>query len=151
MIRAESESLTKDGTKVVYVSKEDILSFLKEKKEQGFSVLLMISGVDYKDHLEVIYHLLDPSTNERLIAKAKTDGEIDSVTSLWYGADWHERETWDLVGIKFNGHPNLTRILLAEGWVGHPLRKDYPMERKQYVNLGESGEDNVSFDQREGY
>lgn len=111
----------------------------------------MISGVDYKDHLEVIYHLLDPSTNERLIAKAKTDGEIDSVTSLWYGADWHERETWDLVGIKFNGHPNLTRILLAEGWVGHPLRKDYPMERKQYVNLGESGEDNVSFDQREGY
>lgn len=151
MIPVESESSTKNGIKVIYVAKENILPFLKEKKEEGFDTLLMISGVDYKDHLEVLYHLLSSKNNTRIIVKTKTDGEVDSVTSLWKGADWHERETWDLVGIKFKNHPNLRRILLAEGWVGHPLRKDYPMDKKQYVNLADDGEDTVSFDRGEGY
>ena len=151
MIPVESESATKNGIKIVYVTKENILPFLKEKKEEGFDTLLMISGVDYKDHLEVLYHLLSSKNNTRIIVKTKTDGEVDSVTSLWKGADWHERETWDLVGIKFRNHPNLKRILLAEGWVGHPLRKDYPMDKKQYVNLADDGEDTVSFDRGEGY
>ena len=151
MIPVESESATKNGIKIVYVAKENILPFLKEKKEEGFDTLLMISGVDYKDHLEVLYHLLSSKNNTRIIVKTKTDGEVDSVTSLWKGADWHERETWDLVGIKFKNHPNLKRILLAEGWVGHPLRKDYPMDKKQYVNLADDGEDTVSFDRGEGY
>ncbi|EQB65934.1 MAG: hypothetical protein AMDU3_IPLC00001G0100 [Thermoplasmatales archaeon I-plasma] len=151
MIPVESESSTKNGIKVIYVAKENILPFLKEKKEEGFDTLLMISGVDYKDHLEVLYHLLSSKNNTRIIVKTKTDGEVDSVTSLWKGADWHERETWDLVGIKFKNHPNLKRILLAEGWVGHPLRKDYPMDKKQYVNLADDGEDTVSFDRGEGY
>ena len=151
MIPVESESATKNGIKIVYVAKENILPFLKEKKEEGFDTLLMISGVDYKDHLEVLYHLLSSKNNTRIIVKTKTDGEVDSVTSLWKGADWHERETWDLVGIKFRNHPNLKRILLAEGWVGHPLRKDYPMDKKQYVNLADDGEDTVSFDRGEGY
>jgi len=151
LIPVESESATKNGIKIVYVAKENILPFLKEKKEEGFDTLLMISGVDYKDHLEVLYHLLSSKNNARIIVKTKTDGEVDSVTSLWKGADWHERETWDLVGIKFRNHPNLKRILLAEGWVGHPLRKDYPMDKKQYVNLADDGEDTVSFDRGEGY
>lgn len=151
MIHIESESATKEGTKIVYVSKEDILPFLKEQREKGFDMLLMISGVDYRDHLEVVYHLLSTNSGERLLVKTKTDGEVDSATSVWKGADWHERETWDLVGIKFRGHPDLRRILLAEGWTGHPLRKDYPMEKKQFVNLAESGEDSVSFDPSEGY
>jgi NADH-quinone oxidoreductase subunit C len=151
LIPVESESATKNGIKIVYVTKENILPFLKEKKEEGFDTLLMISGVDYKDHLEVLYHLLSSKNNTRIIVKTKTDGEVDSVTSLWKGADWHERETWDLVGIKFRNHPNLKRILLAEGWVGHPLRKDYPMDKKQYVNLADDGEDTVSFDRGEGY
>jgi NADH-quinone oxidoreductase subunit C len=151
LIPVESESSTKNGIKVIYVAKENILPFLKEKKEEGFDTLLMISGVDYKDHLEVLYHLLSSKNNTRIIVKTKTDGEVDSVTSLWKGADWHERETWDLVGIKFKNHPNLKRILLAEGWVGHPLRKDYPMDKKQYVNLADDGEDTVSFDRGEGY
>ncbi len=147
----ESESTSKDGTKIVYVSKENLFQFMKEKKEEGYDILLMVTGVDYVDHLEVVYHLLSTSTGSRLVVKTKTDGEVDSMTPLWAGANWHERETWDLVGIKFKGHPNLKRILLAEGWVGHPLRKDYPMEKKQYVNLKEDGEDYVSFDPREGY
>ncbi|MEM0138636.1 MAG: NADH-quinone oxidoreductase subunit C [Thermoplasmatales archaeon] len=147
----ESETKIKSGTKVVFVAKDNLLPFMKEKKEEGFDTLLMITGVDYRDHLEVVYHLLSSNSNERLIVKTKTDGEVESVTSLWKGADWHERETWDLVGIKFKNHPNLKRILLAEGWVGHPLRKDYPMDKKQYVNLGDDGEDRVSFENSEGY
>ena len=151
MISVESETKLKSGIRVVYVSKENIFQYLKERKEEGFDTLLMITGVDYRDHLEVVYHLLSTRTNERLVVKTKTDGEVDSVTPLWKGANWHERETWDLVGIKFRNHPNLRRILLAEGWVGHPLRKDYPMDKKQYVNLGDDGEDRVSFDKKEGY
>jgi len=151
LISVESETKLKSGIRVVYVSKENIFQYLKERKEEGFDTLLMITGVDYRDHLEVVYHLLSTRTNERLVVKTKTDGEVDSVTSLWKGANWHERETWDLVGIKFRNHPNLRRILLAEGWVGHPLRKDYPMDKKQYVNLGDDGEDRVSFDKKEGY
>jgi len=147
----ESETKLKSGIRVVYIPKENIFQYLKERKEEGFDTLLMITGVDYRDHLEVVYHLLSTRTNERLVVKTKTDGEVDSVTSLWKGANWHERETWDLVGIKFRNHPNLRRILLAEGWVGHPLRKDYPMDKKQYVNLGDDGEDRVSFDKEEGY
>jgi len=151
LISVESETKLKSGIRVVYVPKENIFQYLKERKEEGFDTLLMITGVDYRDHLEVVYHLLSTRTNERLVVKTKTDGEVDSVTSLWKGANWHERETWDLVGIKFRNHPNLRRILLAEGWVGHPLRKDYPMDKKQYVNLGDDGEDRVSFDKKEGY
>ncbi len=151
MIPVESESSTKNGMKVVYVAKENIFQYLKERKEEGFDTLLMISGVDYRDHLEVMYHLLSSSSGSRLIVKTKTNDEVDSVTSLWKGADWHERETWDLVGIKFKNHPNLKRILLAEGWNGHPLRKDYPMDKKQYVNLGDDGEDIVSYEKTEGY
>jgi NADH-quinone oxidoreductase subunit C len=151
LIPTESESSTKNGIRVVYVAKENILQYLKERKDEGFDTLLMISGVDYKDHLEVMYHLLSSSSSAHLIVKTKTNDEVDSVTSLWKGADWHERETWDLVGIKFKNHPNLKRILLAEGWVGHPLRKDYPMDKKQYVNLGDDGEDRVSYEKTEGY
>jgi NADH-quinone oxidoreductase subunit C len=151
LIPIESEGTSKDGTRTVYVAKENILAFMKERKDEGFDVLLMITGIDYKDHLEVVYHLLSTTNGNRLVVKTKTDEEVDSMTGLWAGANWHERETWDLVGIKFKGHPNLKRLLLAEGWVGHPLRKDYPLDKKQFVNLGEDGEDRVSFDPREGY
>jgi NADH-quinone oxidoreductase subunit C len=65
---------------------------------------------------------------------------------LWKGADWLERETFDLVGIRFIGHPNLIRILLPDGWNGHPLRKDYDMNTEQFVTIGENGDDVVSPD-----
>jgi len=151
LIPIESESKTKDGTPVVYISKENLIPFMKEKKDEGYDMLLMVTGVDYVDHLEVVYHLLSTKDGRRLLVKTKTDEEVDSVTGIWPGANWHERETYDLVGIRFRNHPNLKRILLPEGWVGHPLRKNYPMDRKQYVNLGEDGEDKVSYDPKEGY
>jgi len=151
LIPIESESKTKDGTHIVYISKENLIPFMKEKKDEGYDMLLMVTGVDYVDHLEVVYHLLSTKDGRRLLVKTKTDEEVDSVTGIWPGANWHERETYDLVGIRFRNHPNLKRILLPEGWVGHPLRKNYPMDKKQYVNLGEDGEDKVSYDPKEGY
>ena len=61
----------------------------------------------------------------------RTDAEVDSLTSLWAGADWLEREVWDMFGIRFRGHPNLKRILMYDEFVGHPLRKDYPVNKRQ--------------------
>lgn len=78
--------------------------------------------------MEVVYHLYSYANRQSLSVKVKTDREssvVPSVVDLWKGADWNERETYDLLGIHFEGHPNLKRILLPDEWEGHPLRKDY--------------------------
>jgi NADH-quinone oxidoreductase subunit C len=77
-----------------------------------------------------VYHLHSPERNERLRLKCRlpaANPEIDSVTAVWRGANWYERETFDLFGIRFRNHPGLRRIMLPEDWEGHPLRKDYPV------------------------
>jgi NADH-quinone oxidoreductase subunit C len=82
----------------------------------------------------VVYHLFSLPLKHRLrlqVPVEETDAEVDSVTSLWASADWLEREAWDMFGIRFRGHPNLKRILMYEEFVGHPLRKDYPVNKRQ--------------------
>ena len=82
----------------------------------------------------VVYHFFSLSLKHRLrveVPVEEDDAEVDSVTSLWAGADWFEREVWDMFGIRFRGHPNLTRILMYDEFVGHPLRKDYPVNKRQ--------------------
>ncbi len=106
-----------------------ILTYLKD--DEGFSLLLDVTGVDYfpaQPRFEVVYHLFQPLTVIRLRVKVKLgEGEaVPSVVGLWPGANWPERETYDLFGIVFDGHPQLTRIYLPDDWEGHPLRKDYP-------------------------
>ncbi len=131
------------------IRKEELLNVAGKVKEMGFDHLSVITGVDYKDHFEVVYNFFSWGKKENLALKVILDHEkpeVDSLTSLWKGADWLERETYDLVGIKFIGHPNLARILLPEGWMGHPLRKDYDMNTEQFVTIGEDGEDIVSRD-----
>lgn len=131
------------------VKKEDLLNVAGKVREMGFDHLSVITGVDYNDRVEVIYNFFSYVKKQDIVLKAILDHEkpsIDSLTPLWKTADWLERETYDLVGIKFTGHPNLLRILLPDGWVGHPLRKDYDMKTDQYVTLGEDGEDKVSTD-----
>lgn len=131
------------------VKKEDILNAAAKAKEMGFDHLSVITGVDYSDRVEVIYNFFSYSKKQNLVLKAMLDHDtpsIDSLTTLWKTADWLERETYDLVGIKFNGHPNMRRILLPDGWMGHPLRKDYDMKTEQFITLGEDGEDKVSTD-----
>jgi NADH-quinone oxidoreductase subunit C len=140
----------------VVVGPEDlpeVCRFLKEDGRLRFDLLHCVSGVDYLEpdpkkapkagfdpHVEVVYHLQSFAHRHRLVVKVVLprwkDGrpgslpEVPSVTGLWGSADWHEREVYDLSGVYFAGHPHLTRILLAEDWVGHPLRKDYefPLE-----------------------
>jgi NADH-quinone oxidoreductase subunit C len=106
-----------------------ICGFLKY--DQQFVRLSTITGVDRypaEPRFEVVYHLLSLERNEKLRVKCRLSGgdpAIDSVTSVWRGANWYERETFDLFGIQFRNHPGLTRIMLPDDWVGHPLRKDY--------------------------
>lgn len=131
------------------IKKEDILTIAGKIKEMEFDNLSVITGVDYGDRFEVIYNFFSYKKKQNLVLKvllSHDDPEVDSLESIWKVADWLERETYDLVGIKFRGHPNLKRILLPEGWIGHPLRKDYDMGVDQFVTIGEDGEDIVSRD-----
>jgi NADH-quinone oxidoreductase subunit C len=82
----------------------------------------------------VVYHLFSLPLKHRLrlqVPVEEADAEVESVTSIWAAADWLEREVWDMFGIRFRGHPNLKRILMYEEFVGHPLRKDYPLNKRQ--------------------
>ena len=131
------------------IKKEDILAVAGKVKEMGFDHLSVITGIDYQGRFEGIYNFFSYREKKSLALKVILDHNapaVDSLTSLWKAADWLERETYDLVGIEFTGHPNLTRILLPEGWNGHPLRKDYDMNTEQFVTLGEDGEEIVSTD-----
>ena len=107
----------------------NIAAFLKETPELGFNYLSFITAVDYYDYFEVVYRLESMEHNHSLIMKTKChDREnpvVPSVVGLWLGADFQEREIFDLMGINFEGHPNMKRIFLWEGYQGHPLRKDY--------------------------
>ena len=101
---------------------------LKEKEEVSFDFLVSITGVDYGHDLGVIYHLRSTKYGNMVVLKTRTDNRenpvFDSVTDIWKGADLHEREAFDLLGIKFVNHPDLRRLFLNSSW-GFPLRKDY--------------------------
>ena len=124
------------GDDTVVVRKDDILEicrFLKNDPEMSFDFLSDLCGVDYMGRdprFEVVYHLFSIGKHHRIRLKAMVgEGEkISSVVGIWGTADWHEREAFDMYGIVFEGHPNLTRILMPEDWDGHPLRKDYPLK-----------------------
>lgn len=113
----------------------DICRYLREERDLKFDYLTDLCGMDYlgkkEKRFEVVYHLYSISQRHRIRLKAEVsedDPKIDSVTPLWVGANWHEREAFDMYGIVFIGHPDLRRILLPEDWEGHPLRKDYPVK-----------------------
>ena len=107
----------------------DVLRYLKETPELAFEYLADLTTVDYLDYFEVVYHLLSFEHNRSATVKARAYGRKDpwvpSVTGLWKGADFLEREAWDLMGVRFEGHPDLRRIMLFDGFPGHPLRKDF--------------------------
>jgi NADH-quinone oxidoreductase subunit C len=106
----------------------EVAQFIKADELLHFEYLSNLHGVDYDDRMEVYYHFYSYKNRQSLAVKVKTNREqptVQSVMDLWKGADWNERETYDLLGITFPGHTNLTRILLPDDWVGYPLRKDY--------------------------
>ncbi|APH72080.1 NADH-quinone oxidoreductase subunit C [Aquibium oceanicum] len=120
-------TLTVDAGDIV-----EVLSFLKRDVQCQFISIIDICGVDYPDRdkrFDVVYHLLSPRQNMRIRVKVSTDEDtpVPSATPVFPGADWFEREAYDLYGILFSGHPELRRILTDYGFEGHPLRKDFPL------------------------
>ena len=120
------------GSSDVWVKPEAILEvcrFLKEDSALRFDFLVSVSAVDYIEYFEVVYHLLSMTSNHSVVLKAKCWGReaptVPSVTGVWQGADFQEREVYDLMGVRFSGHSNLKRLMLWEGFPGYPQRKDY--------------------------
>jgi NADH-quinone oxidoreductase subunit C len=123
------------GEVTVTVKKEKILEVLKCLKDDlKYNFLTDVTAVDYlgqDPRFMVVYQLTSIPNKDKIRVKApvtEADCSIDSATALWNTANWLERETWDLMGINFKNHPNLVRILMTDDWVGHPLRKDYPVQ-----------------------
>ncbi|OFZ81443.1 MAG: hypothetical protein A3K03_08600 [Bdellovibrionales bacterium RIFOXYD1_FULL_44_7] len=123
---------------IVYVKKEhllDVLKFLKTEHGFEYNFLADLTATDEgkEPRFLVVYNLFSISRHARIRVKVRVREEEDvpSIVSLWAGANWAEREVWDMFGIKFEGHPDLRRLLMDERWVGHPLRKDYPLRGYQ--------------------
>ena len=116
----------------------EFFQFLRDDSELAFNFLMDITAVDYlskkDERFEVVYHFYSLKYNHRLRVKipvAEEDCSVESITPFWKTANWYEREIWDMYGIKFRNHPNLRRILMYEEFKGHPLRKDYPINKRQ--------------------
>jgi len=126
---------TEFGELTLTVKRESIipvLRFLHDDKKTRFVSIVDICGVDYpgdQERFEIVYHLLSPKLNQRIRVKLRTseDTPVESATSVYPGADWFEREAWDMYGVLFTGHPDLRRLLTDYGFDGHPLRKDFPL------------------------
>jgi len=126
------EAVVETSNQAVVIKGESLFKvaeYLKNDPKLAFNYLTDITATDYYDYFEVVYRLTSMEKNHTLVLKVRCyDREkpmVPSVTSLWKGADFMEREIFDLMGITFTGHPNMKRIVLWEGFAGHPLRKDY--------------------------
>lgn len=127
------EAEVKQGTQyiemtVAHTDLHAVALRLKESGETAFDYLVCLTGVDYPEFMHVVYHLESTSHKHFIVLKAKTDGRqdpnVDTVSDIWPTAEFLEREVYDLLGVKFNNHPDLRRLFLDENW-GYPLRKDY--------------------------
>jgi NADH-quinone oxidoreductase subunit C len=134
----ETHARLGDATAVVdRASALAVLRLLRDHAELDFDMLTDLTAVDHlpsEPRFEVVYHLYSVSINQRIRIKVPVpegDPEVESATGLWSSANWLEREVWDLYGIRFAGHPDPRRLLLYEEFEGHPLRKDYPKQRRQ--------------------
>ena len=134
-------SVTHAGQVGVMLKKDmirDICLFLRDEPSIRMDHLADLTAVDYSAYpgdtgprFEVVYNLISTVYRHRIRLKVRVPEEsprVDTVSSIWQTANWHERETYDLMGIIFDGHPDLRRILMPEDWEGHPLRKEYPLK-----------------------
>lgn len=117
--------------------------FLKTMHQfERVSTITAVDRYPAEPRFEVVYHLHSLAHNQRMRVKARVGGDsasLESVTSVWAGANWYEREVFDLFGIEFRNHPDLTRILMPEDWQGHPLRKDFPIHGHRYDYMEPEG------------
>ena len=117
---------------------KDVCLYLRDEPMLRMDLLVDLTAVDFSAYpgdtgprFEVVYNLISTTYRHRIRLKVRVpeeDPRIDTVSSIWQTANWHERETFDLMGIQFDGHPDLRRILMPEDWEGHPLRKEYPLK-----------------------
>lgn len=139
---AVTEVHAEHGQETAVVKREsllEIIRFLKMDPAMDFNVLMDLTAVDglemnWQPRFEVVYHLYSLVKNHRIRIKVRVsaqDAVVPSLTPVWPIADWLEREVWDMFGIRFEGHPNLKRILMYEEFEGHPLRKDYAITKRQ--------------------
>jgi len=133
------ETSSQHGDETLVIDRDSLLevvTFLRDKPYE-YNLLLDLTCVDFlgqDPRFEMVYHLFSLAKNHRLRIKAKLsekDLSIDSLTSLWNNANWLEREVYDMFGIHFDGHPDLRRIFMYDGFEGYPLRKDYPLRKRQ--------------------
>ena len=122
----------------ILVQADDLVELARHlRDDEEYDYCSSITGVDYPDRFEVVYHLYSTKKEGGPVTLKVTadreDPKVPSVVSIWPGANWQEREVWDLMGIRFEGHPNLTRVLMWEGFKGHPLRKDFPGTEDEYA------------------
>lgn len=106
----------------------DLTPYLRDGEKLRFNSLMCLSGLDLGEELQVVYHLFSIEHRHKMTIKVhvpKEDPKVPTVSKVWPTANWHEREAYDLIGVVFEGHEDLRRILLPDDWAGHPLRKDY--------------------------
>lgn len=109
----------------------DIAAFLKNDEDMQFESLMCLSGVDFPEHLTIVYHLFSTFHKHKIVLKIEVEREkplVPTVENIWGVANWHERETFDMYGIEFEGHSDLRRILCPDDWEGFPMRKDYRVQ-----------------------
>ena len=130
------------GNETVIIKKEallDVCKFIKDNRQLMMDMLVDLTCVDYPQEAKrfiVVYHFYSTVNKYRIRIKvpvSEDDPYVDSLTELWPSANWTEREVYDMYGVKFNNHPNLKRILMYDGFEGHPLRKDYPLTKRQPI------------------
>ena len=116
----------------VWIEPESIVrvcAFLREDPDHDYALLSSLTAVDYVEYFEIVYRLTSLSRNASTVLKVcvygREDPSLPTVTTVWRGAELQEREVWDLMGVRFEGHPNLKRLLTWEGFAGHPLRRDF--------------------------
>ncbi len=135
------EISTQFNDEIVSIEKDALLAIAQYLKNQprDYSMLLDLTCVDYQGEsmrFEMVYHFFSLSNNHRLRVKARIaykDLSIDSLTSIWKNANWLEREVYDMFGVQFKGHPDLRRLFMYDEFEGHPLRKDYPLRKRQPI------------------
>ncbi len=128
----ENKTMTFQLQNTVEARNDNLLQVLRDFKDRGYETLMDLTAVDYlhpEKRTRVVYWLHNPTTLERVrvIIHVARDQSIPTATPIWEGSDWYEREVYDLFGVRFEGHPDLQRILMPDDWKGHPLRRDYAL------------------------
>jgi NADH-quinone oxidoreductase subunit C len=135
------DTSSEHGNETAVVTRErvsEIAEFLRDDRELAFDMPIDCTAVDWwqrrAQRFDVVWRLYSTTKHHRVCLKVRVseeDSTVPSLTPIWRGMNWHEREAYDMYGIRFTGHPNLKRVLLYEEFVGHPLRKDYPIDKRQ--------------------